>query len=204
MDRRTLLARAGLSIGSVTAISGCTEELLEEAETNPPILDVDEEELELPFHQRADAVETGIMAAEGATIEDLDGFESFLGEHALSVEAVDEVEKVIEEKLEIEREDVEVIEAGPHGEGLVLEVEFVQTERFDAGILDSIGLIAGAYAALVAAGSETELLEATVLDEAGNPFGSFHVLRAWAEEYNDGLISARVYGGKPWMSAKTE
>ncbi len=110
---------------------------------------------------------------------------------------------IIEEKLEIEREDVEVIENEPHGEGKVLELEFVQPARTETGSLYAIGVIAGGYASLIDTGYDTELLEATVLDESQQSFATFHVLIEWAEEYNEGIITARGYGNKPWMSTKS-
>lgn len=204
MNRRTLLKRGGISIVTLTALSGCTEETLAEAETKPPFLDIDEEELDLPVNQRADVVEDGILRAEDVEIDDLEEFEAFLEDHGIPVEKLAETEKIIEEKLEIEREDVEVIENEPHGEGLVLELEFVQPDRIETGILYSIGLVAGGYAEVVDAGYGAELLEATVLDADHAAFGSFKVLTAWAEEYNQGITTAREYGNKPWMEAESE
>lgn len=205
MNRRTLLKRGGIGITAAVAVSGCTEETLEEAETRPPFLDdVNVEELELPVHQQLDVVEEGVLRAENAEIEDVSGLEAFLDEQEILVEDLSETEKIIEEKLEIEREDVEVIENEPHGEGKVLELEFVQPARTETGSLDAIGVIAGGYASLIDTGYDTELLEATVLDESQQSFATFHVLIEWAEEYNEGTITAREYGNKPWMSTKSE
>ena len=204
MNRRTLLYRSGLSAVALVALSGCTEETLEEAETKPPFVDIDEEELELPIEQQADVVEEGVLRADGAAIEEPADVESFLAEQGLPVEDVSETEKLITERLEVEREDVDRVEESAHGEGLVLELEFVQPDRLETGFLYSVGLVAGGYAALIEAGFDGELLEATVLDSAGESFGSFHVLTAWAEEYNEGQISARVYGSKPWAASKSE
>lgn len=204
MNRRTLLYRGGLSAVALVALSGCTEETLEETETKPPFIDLDEEEIDLPVRQQADVVEEGVLRADRAAIEEPADFESFLAEQGLPVESLDETTKIIEEKLEIEREDIELVEEKAHGEGLVLELEFVQPDRLETGALYSIGLVAGGYAGLVEAGFEGELLEATVLDSARESYGSFHVLTAWAEEYTDGRISARVYGSKPWSASKSE
>lgn len=204
MNRRTLLRRGGASVAALVAASGCTEETLEEAETQPPFLNFDEDELDLPVEQRADVVEAGVLRAEDADIEELDSFEAYLEDQGVSIEKLDETKKKIKEKLDVEREDVEIVEEKPHGEGLVLELEYVQPERIESGILSTIGIIAGGYAALVKAGYDAEKLEATVLDTEQASFGSFDVLTSWAEEYNDGIISARVYGSKPWTAAKSE
>lgn len=204
MNRRTLLHRGGIGVAGLVALSGCTEETLEEAETRPPFLDVDAEELDLPVDQRVDVVEDGVLRAEEATIEEVDDFEGYLEELDVAVEELAEEEKPIEEQLDVEREDAEDVEEEAHGEGLVLALEFVQPERLEGGVLDTIGLVAGGYAALVDAGYDAEKLEATVLDPEGSSFGSFDVLTSWADEYNEGITTARVYGSKPWMSAKSE
>lgn len=189
MNRRTLLKRSGISIATLVALSGCTEETLKEAETKPPFLDIDEEELDLPVNQRADVVEDGVLQAEDSEINEIEDFEAFLKDHGIPLEELAETEKIIEEKLEIEREDVEVIEEKAHGEGLVLELEFIQPDRIETGILYSIGLVAGGYAALVDGGYDAELLEAEILDEDRRLFGTFEILTAWAEEYNNGITS---------------
>lgn len=200
MDRRTVLHGSALVLCG--ALAGCTEQTLEEAETKPPFLDINDEELRLPVTQRADVVEEGVMLADDAAIPDLESFESFLSDNGLPVERLDEVERIIEEKLEIEREDVDVIEETPHGEGVVLELEFVQ-EDAGGGILHPIGLIAGGFAALVEEGADAEKLDATVLDAEHRPFGSFHVLAAWAEEFNGSETTAREFGSKAWSTAKS-
>ena len=204
MNRRTFLYRGGSSAVALVALSGCTEETLEGAETNPPFVDIDPEEIELPVEQQEDVVADAVLRADDATVEDPADFEAFLDEAGLRVEDVSETEKLITEKLEVEREDVDLVEETAHGEGTVLELEFVQPARLETGVLHSIGLVAGGYAALVESGFDGELLEATVLDSDGDSFGSFHVLTAWAEEYNEGRISARVYGSKPWAASKSE
>ncbi|WP_306058336.1 hypothetical protein [Natronococcus wangiae] len=205
MNRRTLLKRGGIGVAAVVAVSGCTEETLEEAETNPPFLDdLNEEELELPVNQQMDVVEGGVLRAENARIENVGGFEAYLEEQGVSVEELSETEKTVEEKLEIEREDVEIIENEPHGEETVLELEYVQSDRTETGSLYAIGVIAGGYASLVGAEYDAELLEATILDESLRSFATFDVLASWAGEYNEGITTAREYGNKPRMSTKSE
>lgn len=204
MDRRVFLKRGGTSVAALAALAGCTEETLEETETKPPFIEVDEEDIELPTSQRADVVEEGVLQAEEADIEDLDDFEGYLEEQDILLEELVEEEKIIEEKLDVKEEDVEVVEEEPHGEGLVLELEYVQPDVVESGMLHSIGLIAGGYASLVEAGYDAEKLEATVLDENHQPFGSFEVLTSWAEEYNEDITSTREYGSKPWIASKSE
>lgn len=204
MNRRTFLHRGGVSTAALVVLSGCTEETLEEAETRPPFLDFDVEEFDLPVNEQLDVVEEGVLRAEEAEIENTDNFEAYLEDQDISVEGLAEEDKIIEEKLEIEREDVDVVEEEPHGEGLVLELEYVQPERTETGTLSAIGLIAGGYATLVEAGYDAEKLEATVLDSEHTSFGSFDVLTSWAEEYNEEITTARVYGSKPRTAVKSE
>lgn len=204
MNRRTLLEQTGISVATVVALSGCTEQTLEETETKPPFVDVDDAELDLPITQQTDVVEDGILQAADAEITGVDDFENFLEAQEITVEVLAETEIIIEEKAAVEREDVETVEAEPHGDGLVLELEFVQPDSIDTGILDSIGLIAGGYAALVETGYSAELLEATVLDSESTAYGSFHVLTTWADEYNEEITSARSFGSKPWSTAGSE
>lgn len=203
MNRRHLVTRCAGAIATLVAVSGCTEETLEETETKPPFIEIDDEELDLPVDQQVEVVEDGVVRADNAEIETIGDFETFLEDEGVPIESLGAVEKPIAEKLETEREDIDEIDNEPHGSGTVLEVEFVHPERTETGTLEYVGLIAGGYAALVDAGYDAELLEATVLNDADEPFGSFHVLTEWAEEYNEGTISARSYGNKPWMTTKT-
>ena len=205
MNRRTLLKRGGIGVAALGTFSGCTEETLEEAETNPTFMDnVSEEEIDLPVDQRIEVVEDGILRAEDAEIEDTDGLEAYLEEEGLSVEDLSEEEKVVEELPEIEIEDVDVITNDEHGELPVLSLEYVRPDAIETGALDDMGVVAGGYAALVDAGPDAELLEATVVDSNREPFGSFDVLTPWAEEYVEGTITAREYGHKVWMTAMSE
>ncbi|AEH38820.1 hypothetical protein [Halopiger xanaduensis] len=203
MNRRHLLTRCAGASAALVAVSGCTEETLAETETKPPFIEIDDEELDLPVDQQVEVVEAAVVRADDAEIETIDDLEAFLDDEGLPVERLEEVEKPIAEKLETEREDIDEIDNEPHGTGTVLALAFVHPDRTETGTLELVGLVAGGYAALVASGNDAELLEATVLDDAAELFGSFHVLAEWAEEYNEGTTSARSYGTKPWMTMKT-
>ncbi|RKD95080.1 hypothetical protein [Halopiger aswanensis] len=203
MNRRHLLTRCAGASAALVAVSGCTEETLAETETKPPFIEIDDEEIELPVDQQVEVVEAAVLRADGTEIETIDGLEAFLADEGVPVESLEEVEKPIAEKLETEREDIDEIDNEPHGTGTVLELEYVHPDRAEMGTLEAVGLVAGGYAALVASGYDAELLEATILNDADEPFGSFHVLTEWAEEYDEGTTSARSYGTKPWMTVKT-
>lgn len=152
--------------------------------------------------QSAYILEEEVLRAENSEIENLEGFEEYLDEQGLPVEDILEEEKTIKEKLEVKREDVDRLQNESHGEEVGLMVDFVQPERTETGVPHSIEPVAGGYAALVEAGHESELIEATIFDRGLNSFGSFHLLHAWAEEYNSGVTSARTFGSKPWNASK--
>lgn len=174
MHRRHLLRRAGLATAGVAALAGCTDANLKQAEAQPPLLEdlLHEEELDLPVSQKFEKVAAGVEAAADADVESVDDFEAFLDERGISVESVDEL----------------LVEGESH---LALEFE----ESGEGGVLEPVGVVAGAYAALVEAGHDSEALEATLRDPAGRTFGEFEVVRDWAERYADGEVSAAKYGG---------
>lgn len=197
--RRRVLASAA-SVASLAAAAGCLEAEFEAAEHEPaPLADrVSLEEVDLPVQQRYEVAAAAIERAATAEIADRDALAAYLEEQGVPVASVGTGEAI--EPEDPHSEPVSESEAEP---AAVVELEFVAEERADAGFLERMGLVAGGYAALVASEYDAELLEATVLDDAGEPFGSFHVLTEWAEEYNGGTISARSYGNKPWMTTKT-
>lgn len=179
MHRRHFLRRAGIATASVTALAGCTDSKLKEAEAQPPLVEeyYHEEEVDLPVSQKFEKTAAGVSKADGAEIEDPDGFEAYLDEQGVGVEKVEET-----------------VEAGePH-----LSLEYVDSG--EQGTLSTLGVVAGGYAVLVEAGHESEKLEATLLDPTHRAFGEFEIVRDWAEEYNEGAISAAKYGG---LVAKT-
>jgi hypothetical protein len=203
MNRRTLLTRAAVAIGGSVGLAGCSGEALEEAESKPPFLEFEEADVRLPYRESTDIVETGVRQTADADIGEEMSFDALIREYGILAEELVVKRRIIREKLEIEREEVETIESPPYGVGRVLELQYRHPGMMKTGLLRSVGLIAGSYAALVAAGFDAELLDATVLDDDQQAYGSFHVLTSWAESFNDGVTSARSYGSKPWATAST-
>lgn len=168
VTRRRLLRRGGVGLAGAVTLAGCTEEIGEEL---PPS---DEEPLseripELPVTERTEVLEKGIVAFEGVDVPDMETFEEELVEYGLAIESV-------EEELE------------------VLTVEYVEQGRRDAGVLDNLGPIAGAYASLLEADFESEAAEITVLDPDSTTFGAAEIETPIAEEYNRDELTAKEYG----------
>lgn len=174
MNRRDFLTRGAVAVGSIAALSGCTEETLEQAEKNPLPIDeaVAEEEIDLPVDQRLEAAGEGIDRAEDAEIESVDDLETYLVEQGVQVEALEEKEAA----------------------GLpIVSLEYVDEEVIERGMMHNLGIVAGGYAALVAADHDSEKLEASLLAPDGETFGEYTIESEWAEEYDDGEITAREY-----------
>lgn len=177
MNRRHFLRRsatAAASIGAL-ALAGCTERRLKDAESQPPPVEdrVREEEIDLPVRQKFETIEEGILLAADAEVGDLDAFEAYLADRGLTVE-----------KLE---------EAVEEGEPL-LSLEFFAKDHVERGQLADLGGVAGGYAALVEAGHESEKLEISFLGSDLRKFGESEIDSTWAEEYNEGAITAKKYG----------
>lgn len=174
MHRRQLLKRACLATAGVTALAGCTDANLKQAEAQPPLVKdlFHKEEFDLPVSQKFEKVAAGVLTAADADVESVDDFEVFLDKRGIGVESVDEV----------------LIEGEPY-----LSLEF--KESADGGLLSPVGVVAGGYAALIEADHDSEALEATIHDRTGRTFGEFEVVRDWAERYNDRVVSAAKYGG---------
>lgn len=183
MRRRTLL-RSVAGVPALVAASGCLKEEIEAAEEVPePLSDrVSPEELDLPVRQRYAVAGAAIERAATAGFEDLAGFEAYLAERDVSVET---------------------LEAAAAAGQPIIELEYAVPEQTERGVLDRLGLVAGGFAALVAAGHESERLEATLLDDDGRTFGAFDVERAWAEAYDAGELTAREYAGEVASTAET-
>ena len=194
MNRRQFL-RGGIGVGAA-ALAGCTDENLSEAEREPAFVDgpVDEEEADLPVEQRLGAAADAIGEADGARIPDVDALEAFLEERGLSVEHLEETtDEFAGEEADPE---VEVSEHDP-----VVALEYVEDPA--EGLVRSLGLVAGGYARLVDAGTESRKLDATRLTRDGDEFGAFEVRTPWAEEYNAGALTAREYAAEVLESAET-
>lgn len=164
--RRRLLRAGGLA--GVALLSGCTADVGDEFPPNDK-RPVSGYVPELPVTQRSSILAERIRVGVDAGVEseaDLDGaFE----EHSLEIESVD-----------TERD--------------VLTVEYVTTERYAQGTLHDVGLLAGAYASIVEAGTDTVAMDVTILDDAPESYGAAEIDTAWALAYNDGTLTAEEYG----------
>lgn len=183
MDRRTFLS-ATASSALLVAASGCLREEIHAAEEEPaPLSDLfSPEEIDLPVEQRYEVAAAAIERAADAGIEDLDGLEAYLEEQDLTVETLEEAES----------------EGDP-----IVELEYVVERRADRGFVERMGVVAGGYAELVAAGHESELLEASLLDAESKKFGTYDVERTWAEEYDAGELPAREYASEVLTTAES-
>ena len=196
MNRREFLYRGGVGIGGAALVAGCTEQTLKEAENEPEFVDgpVAEEEADLPVEQRLGVAAEGIRTADGADVGDVDALEAFLEEAGLTVESLEE--KTDEYAGEEVEPEVEVTEHDP-----VVALEYVDDP--DSGLVRSVGLVAGGYAGLVDAGTESRKLHATRLDEDGREFGEFEVRTPWAEAYNAGALTPREFAVEVLETAET-
>lgn len=182
MERRQFLSRGCLFLG-VAALGGCTEQTLSEAEREPdPLEGVEKEEVDLPVEQRLEVAEKGIEHAADEEFADLDEFEAYLTEADVDVEKLADAE-----------------EAGKP----IVTLEGVFEQTSEEGFMHHLGIVAGGYAALVAGGHENEKLKASLLDEESQPFGEYEVRRHWAEEYNEGVLTAREYASEISVTAKS-
>lgn len=183
MRRRSFL-RSTASVAALLAASGCLEAEIEAAEHQPePLSDaVSPAAIDLPVEQRSEVAAAAIERAEASDVTDRDALESFLAENGLEVESLEETES---------------------GGEQIVELEYVDEASADRGYLHGLGLVAGGYAALVAADNEGERLHATIVDASGRTFGEFEVQRHWAEEYDEGALTAREYASEVVTTAAT-
>lgn len=199
MNRRAFLFRSTAGIGGATLLAGCTEENLKQAETEPPFVGefVAEEEADLPVTQRLASGAAGVERAEGVEISNLDAFESYL----LSNEI--DVRKLEETTTEYEDEEIKP-EVGAREHDPVVTLEYVVHETFEQGLMYHLGIVAGGYAALVAANHDSAKLEATLFEPDGGAFGEYSIRRRWAEEYVGGELSSRKYAGEVLRLAESK
>ncbi|WP_306057708.1 hypothetical protein [Natronococcus wangiae] len=165
-NRRRLLQLA--SLGGVSLLSGCTEDVGEELPPNRewPVAEL---KPKLPVEEQTEVLEERIEAMADAEIADEDEFAAAFDEYAFEIESV-----------ERERE--------------VLTVEYVSTERYAEGTLHDVAPIAGAFAALLESGYDVLALGITALDGAPAAYGSASVEAEWTEAYNEGGLTAKEYG----------
>lgn len=175
MNRREFLSRGALVAGTV-ALGGCTEHVLEEAESKPPVFDdvYDETEVDLPVPQRFEVAEEGTLQTEGTTFEDPEEFWAYLDGQGLLVETL---RRTVEDGTRI------------------LELEYADEAFVDRGLTYSLGRISGGYAALVAGEHPVDELDASIHTSGGVEFGEFEIATEWAERYLDGELTAARYAG---------
>lgn len=165
LPRRRLLGIAG-TIASA-ALAGCTEDVGEEFPPNTET-PVSSFVPDLPVTKRTDVVADGIEGTADEEIANEDDLAAALEEYPLEIHAIERTADV-------------------------LSVEYVSGGLYEEGVLQDVGPVAGAYAALVGAGDDSTLLEVTILDTAPDSFGSAEIEAAWAERFDQGTYSTIEY-----------
>lgn len=186
MDRRTVL-KSGSAVVGLLALSGCTEAALEAAESPPPFLDdrYHEEEFDLPVNRKFDVLAAAVERADGEAFGDLDESEAYLTDEGVAVE-----------RLEEHVEEGELVGSLSHAPATTDRVGSEETTRGGDGLVETVGVVAGGYAALVRGDHDVEELTVEVVEPDGRPFGEYEVFTTWAEEYDAGALSAAKYGGE--------
>jgi hypothetical protein len=184
MRRRQLLRRgaatlvpAGLGVGA-----GCTEKASVGEQTPTAAAEqtpVREELPALPVAERWSVAEGEIAAAAAADVSDRAAFEAV------------------------------VADGGPTVKGLTdrggkLELKLVPSDAENRGIAADVGLVGGAYAALVRADDSYLRVSTTILDDRGAPMGSFQAVTAWARRYLADEWSDTDYGEALLGTLKTK
>lgn len=183
MKRRTFL-KNGVSVGSLVALGSCTEQTLKEGKSQPELLGelYHYEEVNLPVRQKLELVEEGVRRADGTDISTPEEFTAYLKNQGFIIEAVSE--------------DVT-------GGETILSLEYTVDEEGDQGQALEVGIVAGAYAALVEAEYDGEELSASLFEPNGRAFGEFTVGTTAAEEYNEGTTTAATYGKEAMMELQS-
>lgn len=163
--RRSLLGTVGA--GSLALTAGCAYR--EDPDPGEPV-PIQERLPNLPVEENVEVLAAGIEAGFDADVADPAEFEQALTDAGLAVESL------------VDREDE-------------LALEYRDEPERDSGVLRDIGVVAGAYAALLdgTAGLPGRLL-ATLVDDELESFGEYHVDAEWAVEYAAGETSAEEYG----------
>lgn len=200
MDRRELLSRGGTCIGTatLTLLVGCTDRALQEAEREPAFVDgpVAEEEVDLPVDQKLGIAADGIRRAEDVEIGSVDALGAYLEGEGLAVESLEET------TTEYDDEEVEP-EVGVEEHEPVVALEYAVEASSDPGLAHHLGLVAGGYAVLIAAGHGSRKLDASVLEPGGALFGEYEVRTSWAEAYDAGERTPREYAVEVFETAES-
>ena len=164
--RRRVLRAAG--VAGTALLAGCTEDVGEEFPENRewPVAGWLPA---LPVRERAELMAERIEAMADAPLREPADLEGAFEGYALELEFV-----------ERERD--------------VLRVGYEDPERRTRGDLQNVGLLAGAYVALVGNGYDATALGVEILDDAPASYGVASAESAWAERYVDGDLSAKGYG----------
>lgn len=165
-SRRAML-RWGAVLG-LSALAGCTEEIGQEFPPNEKV-PLSEMIPDLPVEEQTEVLEAGITALANTDIASEDEFVTELEAADIAVESLDTAHDVLTLEYTIQRSQNE-------------------------GVLHELGPIAGAYAALVAAGHGATALDVTIADERSSTYGVAEITAEDAERYNAGGYSATEYG----------
>lgn len=120
----------------------------------------------LPVEESGDVLEAGVAAGLDTASSDPASFERALSEAGVPVESVEPADGTVEVEYAVDWTD---------------------------GVLFSVGLVGGAYAALVRGGYPATELHATLLDADGSPFGEFTAEIDWTRRLGGDLDTAE-YG----------
>ncbi|WP_135819745.1 hypothetical protein [Halostella litorea] len=170
MRRRTYLRRAAAAGALAVGVAGCAKRDDARAETatvaknQTPVAD---RVPDLPVEERTEVIAAAIEDAARADVDSAEAFAAALDERG-----------------------VPPVYLEPETDA-VLALEYVADP---GGVLEGIGVVAGAYAAFVAGGDPQPELAATLLDEDETAFGGFHAFADWAAAYEAGERSAAAYG----------
>lgn len=164
--------------GLAALLAGCTGDVGEEF---PPNVKRPTAELvpSLPVRERNEIAAAAVETVAGDDVSDPDGLVAAVEERGISVESIERVD-----------DD--------------LAIEFDVGDLVADGVLRSVALVAGGYAALVDAGEESEALEMTIADSNDGAHGHAEVQGAWARRYVDGELTAAEYGELVRETIETE
>ena len=175
ISRRRLLGVGGL-VG-LASLSGCTRDVVEEFPKNTK-WPLSEAKPDLPVLELSDVLKEGVRSMSDADVGTVDEFVATLEEEGFQIKAVEEVRDV-------------------------LAIEYVSSIRFGEGAYHDVGLIAGAYAALVDNGYDGYALALTIHHANADSYGSWTIETRIAKRYNAGELTAAEYGELVAKTLKT-
>ncbi len=166
LSQRVML-RWGAVLG-LSALAGCTKEIGQEFPPNEKI-PLSGQLPDLPVEERTAVLEAGITALADADIATEEEFVTALEAEGIAVESLETIHDV-------------------------LTLEYSTRQSPNEGVLHELGLIAGAYAALVETRYHTTVLEVTIANERSSTYGVAEIAAEDAERYNASEYSAMEYG----------